>query len=128
MATWKFVFVVAWLLMLAGCPQANSPPVEPVDCGDGAAFTPVAQSDAAGRLDGAMADAGPDPSWAPECSAMCGRLGPAGLNCPAYAPTPRKKEPCESLCTRRLRAGDTNQHFPCLIAACSCAQARDCTR
>jgi hypothetical protein len=128
MATWKFVTVLALALALAGCPQPPQPPPVAPDCGDGAVPPPVVQSDAGSPRDAATDAPKPDPSWAPECNAMCGRLGPAGLNCPPYAPTPRKKEPCESVCTRRLKAGDTNQHFPCLMVACSCTAAQACSR
>lgn len=130
MAAWIHVVVAPLaFLFLPGCPAGPThPPVDARDCGDGAAFAPIPQDAPSGPQDAATDAPKDGASWAPECNAMCGRLGPAGLNCPDYAPTPRKHEPCESVCTRRLRAGDTNQHFPCLMVACSCAAARDCSR
>lgn len=59
-----------------------------------------------------------------QCGRMCDHMHVLG--CPLGEPTPQRKEPCVSWCTRVQSKHEIDLHLDCLTAVSGCDHVKDC--
>jgi len=108
-------YLLGLVLLLSGCltpgPQPPSPPPLPEDGGGLPPYSPDAEPV-------------PDVPERAACGRMCKRM--EDLKCPLGRPTPVRKEPCVSWCTRMQMKHEIDIHPDCIAKVESCERVKDC--
>lgn len=108
--------LVAVVSALIGCQLPEPQPVPypyPLDGGELAPF----------NVD---AEPVPETPERAQCSRMCDHM--QTLGCPIGKPTPQRKEPCVSWCTRIQSKHEIDLHPDCIASVASCDRVGDCER